>query len=211
MTIQAAGTPAPAFLVQTPGEAQSLQLQKLLEAQAQSVVKTTDLQGELAAMSVLRDRSTGVEKEQAAAQVKRVESQLAGEKARLTELKARISELRKDIELTPGIATPPAPPSPEWTLIQEPRIFGRTKEEVAIGGSFLVAFPLVVTLSLIILNRFIKRHPQRTDVPDDRMARLEQAVESIAIEVERIGESQRFQTKLMSDRSAERVAVEPKG
>jgi hypothetical protein len=44
---------------------------------------------------------------------------------------------------------------------------------------------------------------------DERLARVEQAVESIAIEVERIGEGQRFVTKLMSDRSepVERVAI----
>jgi hypothetical protein len=36
---------------------------------------------------------------------------------------------------------------------------------------------------------------------DERLARVEQAVESIAIEVERISEGQRFVTKLMSDRS----------
>jgi len=45
---------------------------------------------------------------------------------------------------------------------------------------------------------------------DDRLARLEQAMESIAIEVERIGEGQRFVTKLMSGRSQalpERVAI----
>ena len=36
-------------------------------------------------------------------------------------------------------------------------------------------------------------------VSDDRMARLEAAVESIAIEVERISEGQRFTTKLLSE------------
>jgi len=45
---------------------------------------------------------------------------------------------------------------------------------------------------------------------DDRLARLEQAMESIALEVERIGEGQRFVTKLMSDRAQpvpERIAI----
>ncbi|HEY2898249.1 MAG TPA: hypothetical protein VGJ12_14005 [Gemmatimonadaceae bacterium] len=45
---------------------------------------------------------------------------------------------------------------------------------------------------------------------DERLARVEQAVESIAIEVERIGEGQRFVTKLMNDRAQpmpERVAI----
>ena len=36
-------------------------------------------------------------------------------------------------------------------------------------------------------------------VSDERMARLEMAVESIALEVERISEGQRFTTKLLSD------------
>ena len=36
---------------------------------------------------------------------------------------------------------------------------------------------------------------------DQRLERVEQAVESIAIEVERISEGQRFVTKLMNDRS----------
>ena len=36
-------------------------------------------------------------------------------------------------------------------------------------------------------------------VSDERMARLENAVESIALEVERISEGQRFTTKLLSD------------
>lgn len=36
---------------------------------------------------------------------------------------------------------------------------------------------------------------------DERLARVEQAVESIAIEVERIGEGQRFVTKLMNERT----------
>jgi hypothetical protein len=38
-------------------------------------------------------------------------------------------------------------------------------------------------------------------VSDDRMARLEAAVESIAIEVERISEGQRFTTKILSENS----------
>ncbi|MEP6492186.1 MAG: hypothetical protein ABJF01_05890 [bacterium] len=35
---------------------------------------------------------------------------------------------------------------------------------------------------------------------DDRLARLEQAVEAIAIEMERVGEGQRFLTKVLAER-----------
>ncbi len=38
---------------------------------------------------------------------------------------------------------------------------------------------------------------------DDRMKRLEQAIDSIAVEVERIGEGQRFVTKLLAERGRE--------
>ena len=38
-------------------------------------------------------------------------------------------------------------------------------------------------------------------VGDERMTRLEQAVESIALEVERISEGQRFTTKLLTERA----------
>lgn len=38
---------------------------------------------------------------------------------------------------------------------------------------------------------------------DDRMKRLEQAIDSIAVELERIGEGQRFVTKLFAERGRE--------
>jgi len=40
-----------------------------------------------------------------------------------------------------------------------------------------------------------------TAITDARFERLEQAVESIAIEMERVSEGQRFVTKLLSDRA----------
>lgn len=39
-------------------------------------------------------------------------------------------------------------------------------------------------------------------VIDERLARIEQAVEAIAVEMERIGEGQRFVTRLLSERAA---------
>ena len=42
-------------------------------------------------------------------------------------------------------------------------------------------------------------------VDDSRFTRLEQAVDSIAVEVERIAEAQRFSVKLMSERLPDRL------
>jgi hypothetical protein len=46
----------------------------------------------------------------------------------------------------------------------------------------------------------------RLVVDEARMARLEQAVDSIALEVERISEGQRFTTKLLAERGTDRAA-----
>ena len=45
-----------------------------------------------------------------------------------------------------------------------------------------------------------KRHVDRPPVDDDRLQHLEQAIDAIAIEIERISENQRFTTKLLSER-----------
>jgi hypothetical protein len=69
---------------------------------------------------------------------------------------------------------------------------------------------MIVLLSLGIpfvraLARRWERDSLQPKVPSEVMARLERiehAVESVAIEVERISEGQRFTTKLLSDRAA---------
>lgn len=75
--------------------------------------------------------------------------------------------------------------------------------------------PLVATVaffvSSIITLRMILGHRERIkgmaatklgSAPSDvRLARMEQAVEAIAIEIERVSEGQRFVTKLLNDRA----------
>jgi hypothetical protein len=67
----------------------------------------------------------------------------------------------------------------------------------------------LIFLGAVSSRRHDSAPAQGLVVDDDRMARLEQAVEAIALEVERISEGQRFTTKLLSDRAAERVPVAP--
>jgi hypothetical protein len=70
----------------------------------------------------------------------------------------------------------------------------------------------VVTLTIVTRFAFSRIRgrpsPEPTESPridDSRFARLEEAVDSIAIEVERIAESQRFTAKLMSERVPQRL------
>lgn len=86
----------------------------------------------------------------------------------------------------------------------------RMAQILVIVGAFTT---FVVTLSIVA--RFAFRKSRSTPLPsrkgdaridDSRFARLEDAVDSIAIEVERIAEAQRFTAKLMSERLPDRLA-----
>ena len=45
------------------------------------------------------------------------------------------------------------------------------------------------------------RAPQDQSTIDARLQRVEQAMDAVAVEIERIGESQRFLTKVLTDKS----------
>ena len=70
-----------------------------------------------------------------------------------------------------------------------------------------IACAPVIAIGMPIARAYARRLDARpfTAVPGDvtaRLERMEQAIDSIAIEVERISEGQRFTTKLLSDRTA---------
>ncbi len=66
---------------------------------------------------------------------------------------------------------------------------------------------VVVGVMVLILFRRRTPAPDRRFEADviDRLHRLEQAIDTIAVEVERVTESQRFVTKLMAERMPERL------
>ena len=77
--------------------------------------------------------------------------------------------------------------------------------------SVFVFFPIAFALSRFIWRR--SSAPKVAAGPDratqDRLEQLQQSMDAIAIEVERISEGQRFVTKLMSDRQIGSGAAEP--
>ena len=76
---------------------------------------------------------------------------------------------------------------------------------IEIAQSFfvmVVAIALGVPIIRALSRRWERGAPAQLSVPSDltnRLERIEQAVEAVAIEVERISEAQRFQTKLMAE------------
>lgn len=75
------------------------------------------------------------------------------------------------------------------------------KEAVAIASMLVAGF--VCWVAVYGWGKWLAR-PRNTGTSpeqDARLRRIEQAVETIAIEVERIGEGQRFTTKLLAERA----------
>lgn len=67
-----------------------------------------------------------------------------------------------------------------------------------VSATFLSAFAILV----LGLRRPARKDNQQTDLIAGRLDRIEQAVDTIAIEVERISEGQRFTSKLLAEKDA---------
>jgi hypothetical protein len=76
---------------------------------------------------------------------------------------------------------------------------------VELAQSFFVTIAVIalgVPIIRAFTRRFVDRPAATMQIPSDvstRLDRIEQAVDAIAIEVERISEAQRFQTRLMTE------------
>ncbi|HKT09047.1 MAG TPA: hypothetical protein VJR24_14205 [Gemmatimonadaceae bacterium] len=74
---------------------------------------------------------------------------------------------------------------------------------MAVIGVFGVCMIGCIVGGMTILKR---RPRERPPLDDNRLQRLEQAVDAIAVEVERISEGQRFTTKLLAQRQGDGAA-----
>ena len=76
---------------------------------------------------------------------------------------------------------------------------------IAAFGSFAVCVKSIADAAVRYAEGRRKQQSAGESVSDARLARLEVAVESIAVEIERISEGQRFTTRLLSNQVGQRV------
>ena len=125
----------------------------------------------------------------------------AGLEARIADIDKRIADIGKQIAVSEAnVAKAAAVPN----AVQEPRPPERTgppEEAFVLGGIFIFVclFPLSVAMARRIWRRSSVAVASLPKELMERIDRLDQAVDSIAVEVERIGEGQRFVTRLMSE------------
>jgi hypothetical protein len=65
---------------------------------------------------------------------------------------------------------------------------------------FLATVALIAAVVVRLMDRRSDGDPRRLQRLEERIARLEGTVESISSEMERLGEGQRFMTKLLAER-----------
>ena len=82
---------------------------------------------------------------------------------------------------------------------------------VPLGGMFMiVAIVLGFPIVRMMTKRIEKQSVAPPQIPADvtaRLERIEQSIDAVALEVERIAEGQRFTTKLLSERTTDRDGV----
>jgi cell division septum initiation protein DivIVA len=129
----------------------------------------------------------------------------AGLEDRLKVLDERIVQLERDIASTGQLLV--AAPSELLTSSSEPRAAGvRVNDRridltpVAIVFLLAVLMPMAIAMARRIWKRANAPVVHAAPAEDrERLMRLEQAVDTIAVEVERISEGQRFVTQLLAD------------
>jgi hypothetical protein len=116
-----------------------------------------------------------------------IEAQLDGATERLERLQTQLDQIVSGRPVT--TSTGGAPAFPEEIPRQ------------AMNLSLWVILTIAVTILGVAWARAFGRRPPRATAPDvsPRLDRIEQAIEAVAIEVERISEGQRFTNKVMGD------------
>ena len=85
---------------------------------------------------------------------------------------------------------------------------------IPIAGMLMIIVLSIGVPLVVALGKKWERQDKLPKVPNDmtdRLTRMEQAIDAIAVEVERISEGQRFTTKILADRPREQTGLPSSG
>jgi hypothetical protein len=184
----AAQTPPPAPVLAQDGDLGSLQTQlgDLRVEHAGLRAQWDGLKSQLDNMLRNNPARPGVQQQWADVGV-----QVAKVDGKIATLEARIA-LKQGRTIGAPVANPTIPYIPRFVV-----------PNLVVPMAMFMTLALALPVSIALARRILRRTPRATPVPSDvtmRLERIEQAVDTIAIEVERISEGQRFVTRLMAER-----------
>jgi hypothetical protein len=139
-----------------------------------------------------------------------------GLQARIDQLDQRILRIEKDIEVTGDLLARsrlqltdagPGPDGPPW------RNSDMNMTAVGVLFTLFVLGPIAISIARNIWRRGSRSKVESPVERDnaERLSRLEQSIDTIAVEVERISEGQRFVTKLLNDSANREKAMLERG
>jgi hypothetical protein len=135
-----------------------------------------------------------------------VEHELASTHIQLESVNHQIEELQTERDMA-RVFSLQGPPGTPMTEPPSRPLLGPEEIMAISTGGFLLLFPFTIVLARRL---WVRGGPRQVDLEDSpRLQRIEQAVESIAVEVERIGEAQRFTTKLLAERQDAAARLTP--
>ncbi len=125
---------------------------------------------------------------------------------RLKELETQLDVTGKQVIAAKGIiAVDPDPPLPAGQLLSSGQI-------TALSLAFIFAVLMPITMAWA--RGYLRRNKAQSEAPPrqltERLDRMEEGIEAIAIEMERVSEGQRFVTKVLGAGPAQPIAVEQK-
>ena len=200
--------PQPPQPPQLPGPSHDIATMELAQLRAHADVlklRISDLEMQVGQTAEERGRLSPEERQVLNKSFAGTMHELASTRIQLEATQKQIAELEtaRDMARVGITVAPLGPHGIEIDMARE-RMIG--------GGAFFLLLPLVLAYA----RRLWYRSGPRPSVDlenSPRLQRMEQAIESIALEVERIGEAQRFTTKLLADRQPEaaaRIGVVPR-
>lgn len=84
-------------------------------------------------------------------------------------------------------------------VIEQPR-WWPSEKMISLGmvGTFCVLLPMSIAMAIRMIRRPMRSHRDLGPGVDERLTRLEQSIDAIAIEMERVSEGQRYVTRLLA-------------
>lgn len=188
----AVATPAVQGVPQTFGEVQALRAQR------------TELSNQLRSAQGRRDDIVEALREASPAERPGLEARLKVLDDRILDLEQDIARTGEQMAQAPGNLLETSTSQPAQGGVQVESIDGTAMEMVFM---MFVLFPIALTVARLLWKRASAPPPApRLDTEtQERMRRLESAVDAVAVEVERISEGQRFVTKLLAEREKDKL------
>lgn len=140
-----------------------------------------------------------------------LEKRIAMLDERIIQIEGDIAESGRLVAMAPPVLQANSESAPAAARGGAERMENGQITAIAIVFTLFVLMPIAIALAVRIFRRGAAPAPSPRDPEThQRLARMEQAVDAIAIEVERISEGQRFVTQLLAEQAREKAAL-PRG